>query len=80
MSQYQGYGGQQQGQQQGGYGQYNPYAQQDNRYESYSGQGQQGGYGARSQPYDTIPEPVQTNSSYYGEQESQGTGRYGKLL
>jgi hypothetical protein len=68
---YQGYGAQS-GQQ--GYGQYNPYEQQDNRYEGY---GNQGGYGGNTQPYSTRPEPQQTNSSYYGDPEAGAAGSHG---
>lgn len=74
----QGYSGQ--SGQQAGYGQYNPYEQQqqqDNRYENYGNQG--AGYGGNTQPYSTRPEPQQTNSSYYGEQEAGAVGSHGTL-
>jgi hypothetical protein len=70
---HQGYGAQ--SGQQAGYGQFNPYEQQqDNRYEGY---GNQGGYTGNAQPYSTRPEPQQTNSSYYGDPEAGAAGSHG---
>lgn len=55
---------QQQGQQ-GGYGQYNPYGEQGNPYQSG------GGYG-NTDPYSTRPEPQHHSSSRYNEEEAAG--------
>jgi len=60
---YQGVGGQQ-----GGYGQYNPYAEQEQYGDTQGGYGNQG-------PYSTRPEPQHHGSSRYDDEE-QGAGRY----
>ncbi|KAL9618206.1 MAG: hypothetical protein Q9160_007040 [Pyrenula sp. 1 TL-2023] len=77
---YQGYGQSQGG---GNYGQYNPYAQQDDRYGPPGNYSQgQGGYG-QQQPqggYDR-PQAQQQGSSYYADPEQgQGNGNYGMSL